>query len=563
MSYQAAAIQYDCRFMDKEYNLEQLAWLVRQAVGQGAKLVVLPEMCATGYYFDSQEQVAQVAEPVPDGKTTQLFMALARELDCYIVAGLPEQEGARFYNTAILVGPDGFLGRHRKTHHYIPDSTWAKVGDHPPAVFDTTIGSIAIQICMDVSYPEAPRISRLQGAQILCVPMNWSEPSVPSSVWITRARENGMYVVAANRFGQENGFSFSGGSAVIDPEGSVLDCLTEGDGIVMGTVDLSISPDRSEFPHRRPELYSGLLLQRYPWYQSNYYQVFAHKPLPPGGRQKVAVQRMCSGSLEVDLEYTKYAITQAAQAKVSLLVLPELALGGVPKDVCQARTIGQRRESPLLRELSDRAVGQGVSVIFGFVLEEDGALYNAAACLTADGQIYLYKKSHLNQEERLWARPGDQAGICVDLPHARVGILLGDEAMLPEVPRLLANYGCDILAIPAAQERLCAPCLGAQNRENPFFWHIARVRANENNVYAVFSSQVDGSGIFGPDMFLDPRYETICAGEEMAALEVDTDFILRDGQTRYSVNVAREKPMLSTRHTIWYDPLLEKTEVDV
>ena len=372
-----------------------------------------------------------------------------------------------------------------------------------------------------------------------------------------------MYVVAANRFGQENGFSFSGGSAVIDPEGSVLDCLAEGDGIVMGTVDLSISPDRSEFPHRRPELYSGLLLQRYPWYQSNYYQVFAHKPLPPGGRQKVAVQRMCSGSLEVDLEYTKCAITQAAQAKVSLLVLPELALGGVPKDVCQARTIGQRRESPLLRELSDRAVGQGVSVIFGFVLEEDGALYNAAACLTADGQIYLYKKSHLNQEELLWARPGDQAGICVDLPHARVGILLGDEAMIPEVPRLLANYGCDILAIPAAQERLCAPCLGAQNRENPFFWHIARVRANENNVYAVFSSQVDGSGIFGPDMFLDPRYETICAGEEMAVLEVDTDFILRDGQTRYSVNVAREKPMLSTRHTIWYDPLLEKTEVDV
>ena len=563
MSYQAAAIQYDCRFMDKEYNLEQLAWLVRQAVGQGAKLVVLPEMCATGYYFDSQEQVAQVAEPVPDGKTTQLFMALARELDCYIVAGLPEQEGARFYNTAILVGPDGFLGRHRKTHHYIPDSTWAKVGDHPPAVFDTTIGSIAIQICMDVSYPEAPRVSRLQGAQILCVPMNWSEPSVPSSVWITRARENGMYVVAANRFGQENGFSFSGGSAVIDPEGSVLDCLAEGDGIVMGTVDLSISPDRSEFPHRRPELYSGLLLQRYPWYQSNYYQVFAHKPLPPGGRQKVAVQRMCSGSLEVDLEYTKYAITQAAQAKVSLLVLPELALGGVPGDAGQARALGQGRDSPLLRELSDWAAGQGVSVILGFVLEEDGALYNAAACLTADGQMYVYKKSHLTREELLWARPGDQAGLCVDLPHARVGILLGDEALVPEVPRLLANYGCDVLAIPAAYERCCAPCPGGQNGEDPFFWHIARVRANENNVYAVFSSQVDGSGIFGPDMFLDPRYETICAGEEMAALEVDTDFILRDGQTRYSVNVAREKPMLSTRHTIWYDPLLEKTEVDV
>ena len=545
MSYQAAAIQYDCRFMDKEYNLEQLAWLGRQAVGQGAKLVVLPEMCATGYYFDSQEQVAQVAEPVPDGKTTQLFMALARELDCYIVAGLPEQEGARFYNTAILVGPDGFLGRHRKTHHYTPDSTWAKVGDLPPAVFDTPIGSIAIQIC------------------ILCVPMNWSEPSVPYSVWVTRARENGMYVVAANRFGQEKGFPFSGGSAVIDPEGRVLDCLVEGDGIVMGTVDLSASPDRSSFPRRRPELYSGLLLQRYPWYQSNYYQVFAHKPLPPGGRQRVAARRICAGALEADLEQMKRAIVQAAQAEVSLLVLPELALGGVPGDAGQACALGQGRDSPLLRELSDWAAGQGVSVILGFVLEEDGARYNAAACLTADGQMYVYKKSHLTREELLWARPGDQAGLCVDLPHARVGILLGDEALVPEVPRLLANYGCDVLAIPAAYERCCAPCPGGQNGEDPFFWHIARVRANENNVYAVFSSQGEGSGVFGPDMFLDPRYETICPGEELAVLDVDTDFILRDGQTHCSVNVAREKPMLATRHTVWYDPLLEQSEVDV
>ena len=563
MSYQAAAIQYDCRFMDKEYNLEQLTRLVRQAAGQGAKLVVLPEMCATGYYFDSQEQAAQVAEPVPEGKTTQLFMALARELDCYIVAGLPEQEGARFYNTAVLVGPDGFLGRHRKTHHYTPDSTWAKVGDLPPTVFDTPIGSIAIQICMDVSYPEAPRISRLQGAQVLCVPMNWSEPSVPSSVWITRARENGMYVVAANRFGQEKGFPFSGGSAVIDPEGGVLDCLVEGDGIVMGTVDLSVPPDRGGSPRRRPELYSGLLLQRYPWYQSNYYQVFAHEPLPPGGRQKVAVRRMCSGSLEVDLEQMKRAIAQVAEEEASLLVLPELALGGVPKDAEQARALGQRRDSPLLRELSDRAAGQGVSVIFGFVLEEDGALYNAAACLTADGQSHLYKKSHLTREELLWARPGDRAGLCVDLPHARVGILLGDEAMIPEVPRLLANYGCDILAIPAAHERLCAPCPGAQNREDPFFWHIARVRANENNVYAAFAAQGEGSGLFGPDMFLEPRYETICAGDGPAVLDVDTDFILRDGQAHCSVNVAREKPMLATRHTVWYDPLLERSEVDV
>ena len=63
MKYKGAAIQYDCHFMDKEKNLADLTNLVRQAAEQGAKLIVLPEMCATGYYFDSMEQAAEMAEP--------------------------------------------------------------------------------------------------------------------------------------------------------------------------------------------------------------------------------------------------------------------------------------------------------------------------------------------------------------------------------------------------------------------------------------------------------------------------------------------------------------------
>ena len=142
MKYKGAAIQFDCRFMEKEKNLSQLAGLIRQAAGQGAKLIVLPEMCATGYYFDSMDQASEMAEYVIGGRTVGLLEDLARELDCYLVAGLPESEGDRLYNTAVLVGPGGLIGRHRKMHHYTPDSTWAKTGDEPVAVFDTPIGVV-------------------------------------------------------------------------------------------------------------------------------------------------------------------------------------------------------------------------------------------------------------------------------------------------------------------------------------------------------------------------------------------------------------------------------------
>ena len=102
MKYKGAAIQYDCHFMDKEKNLAALTNLVRQAAAQGAKLIVLPEMCATGYYFDSMEQAAEMAEPIANGQTVRLLENLAKELDCYLVAGLPESDGERLYNSAVL-----------------------------------------------------------------------------------------------------------------------------------------------------------------------------------------------------------------------------------------------------------------------------------------------------------------------------------------------------------------------------------------------------------------------------------------------------------------------------
>lgn len=558
MKYKGAAIQYDCRFMDKEKNLTELTELVRQAAGQGAKLIVLPETCATGYYFDGMEQATEMAEPIENGRTARLLERLARELDCYLVAGLPESDGERLYNSAVLVGPEGLIGRHRKMHHYVPDSTWAKTGDEPVKVFNTPIGAIGIQICMDLSYPEGPRLSRLMGAQVVCSPMNWYEATIPSAIWLTRAKENGMYIIASNRHGKEKGYEFCGGSGIIDPEGRVVSCHPCGDGIALAEIDLELQPDRSDIPSRRPELYRELQLQRYPWYQSQYYQVYASKPLLQGDLFLAAVCSMEPERREGDLTAVKKAILQAGEREDRLLVLPELVIGGVPDGPQQAQRIAIQEGDPVWGELSRMAMENHVDVILGFVLEENGKLWNAAGCLCEDGSRYYYRKSHLTEREAQWAEAGDRAGLILDRPYGRIAVLLGNEIFITEVPRLLANSGCDVFAVPAVENPSCpSGCPEVQQEVERY--HLARVRANENNTYAVFAAQKGMSGIFGPDMFSVPRNEVVLNERGFAELAMDTRFIMTDEGGNPAVNPVREKPMLGTRHTTWYDKLIEET----
>lgn len=284
-------------------------------------------------------------------------------------------------------------------------------------------------------------------------------------------------------------------------------------------------------------------------------------PIPSGDRRKVAVVQKKPGTRDENVNEIKRAIAHAAQQGISLMVLPELFLDGVPASEAEARKNALKPESELICALSNLARQQNVDVIVGLILEEGNVLYNAAACLLASGEICFYKKTHLTQSDRMWAQAGEDAGFFVDLPYARVGVLLGAESMVTELPRILANYGCDIVAIPSAAKHCCAPYPGSANEES--HWHIARVRANENNTYMAFAGQEGVSGIFGPDMFLSPRNEALLFHEGTVELIVDTNLILQDPQSQeYVINVAREKPMMATRHIVWYDQLIQTKSGD-
>lgn len=559
MRYQAAAVQYESVLLDKERNLRDLVKLTREAAARGATLIALPEMCTTGYYFDCRAEVERLAEPIPGGETTQLFLALAKELNCYIVAGIAEREGTKLFNAAFLVGPEGYWGSHRKIHPYVPDALWAKNGDRGIQVFDTPIGKISIHICMDISYPESVRVAKAMGAQIIIGPSNWCETVMPSAIWITRAIENQVYMVIPNRQGTEKGFEFSGYSSIISPTGEVLASLPRDNGIIMGCIDLGSSPVSDEIPERRPDLYQDLQLQHYPWTQNLFHLAYAHPTLPEGGRLKIGVAQIQAvrGNVQESLRGLGTLAKEAKAKAYDVLTAPELLLGGRPDSQNDAETIALTTDGPEVTQLRDMAGTNGLTVCCGFILREAGKLYNAAICATPDGRTLFYRKSHLSSQEKSWATPGDMPGAYIDIPKCRLGLLVGSEILVPEISRILANQGCDAIMVPS-DLRLCCSSLPGYPEEI-CHWHIGRVRGNENNTYIMFANQREHSGVFGPDMFTQPLDEIIldtCGS--LGGVLVDTRQILYNEATGTSnSNPVREKLMLITRQPLWYDALFQ------
>jgi predicted amidohydrolase len=191
-----------------------------------ADLLVLPELCASGYQFVSIEEVRDFAEPVPSGPTTNRLLDLAKRRQVVIVAGLPERAGTAYYNSAVLVGPQGFLGCYRKTHLFFEETLFFTRGDSGFRVWDIGPARIGVMICFDWYYPEAARTLALKGADIICHPSNLVLPNCPDSMPV-RCLENRVFAVTCNRTGSEarqgkERLTYIGNSEVVTPRGEIL-----------------------------------------------------------------------------------------------------------------------------------------------------------------------------------------------------------------------------------------------------------------------------------------------------------------------------------------------------
>lgn len=250
-----------------------LARALQLMAGAPADLYVLPELFATGYQFCSREEVAAAAESIPSGQTTRRLIAFARRRRCVIVAGLPERAGRRFYNSAVIVGPQGLLGRYRKLHLFAEETRWFSPGDGDPAVL--TVGSvrIGVMICFDWFFPETARVLALKGAELICHPANLVLPYCPEAMR-TRSIENRLFTATADRVGTEarcgsGALTYIGQSQITDPRGRLLyRAAATGETVGVAWIDPSQAADKRINKYndlwdvRRPRAYRVLTAAR-------------------------------------------------------------------------------------------------------------------------------------------------------------------------------------------------------------------------------------------------------------------------------------------------------------
>jgi predicted amidohydrolase len=275
-----AALQMEPRFGDKDWNIAESIRLIDAAAAKGAVLMVLPELCNTGYVFESREEALSLAEPVPGGPTTEAWIDKAREHRVYLCAGITERDGTMLYNSVVVVGPGGFIGTYRKMHLWDREKLWFEPGNLGFPVFELPFGTIGCRICYDVWFPESTRILTLQGADIICDSTNWVDaPPMQSKTKPTAAVSasqmslmNSVYSVCADRVGADRAGTelaavFIGNSCIIDPRGDFVagPASAELPEVLIAEIDLGNARDKDRtqrnntFSDRRLDWYDRFL----------------------------------------------------------------------------------------------------------------------------------------------------------------------------------------------------------------------------------------------------------------------------------------------------------------
>jgi predicted amidohydrolase len=293
------AVQFTHRPSDKAYNLGRIRALTAEAAGAGVQLLAFPEMCITGYWHVirmERPEIAALAERIPDGPSTRALSDLAREHRMVIGAGLIETDGERFYNSYVVMEPDGQHVVHRKIHAF--ENAHITPGDRF-TVFESALGCrVGVLTCYDNNIIENPRITALLGADILLAPhqtggtasksphaMGVIDPALwaarerdPERIeaefrgdkgrgwlmrWLpARAHDNGMFLVFANGVGEDSGEVRTGNAMVIDCYGRIInETWRARDELVVADCDLTLldrCTGRRWLRGRRPELYARL-----------------------------------------------------------------------------------------------------------------------------------------------------------------------------------------------------------------------------------------------------------------------------------------------------------------
>jgi len=272
---QVSVAQLAITVAEPDANRQAAADAVAEAAAAGARLVVLPELCDSGYVFDAGDLAAEargLAAPAAGSVTLGQWHSLARRHGLVIVGGFCELGAdGRLYNSAALVDASGTRAVYRKVHLWDKEKLVFTPGDAAPPVVDTGVGRVAVMICYDLEFPEWARLAALDGADLIAAPVNWPGyrwPAGERPAEVVKAQAaaaaNGVFVAVADRCRTERGVSWISGSVIVGPEGYPLagPVLADRPAVLTTACDLprardkSLPGDNDLLADRRPELYT-------------------------------------------------------------------------------------------------------------------------------------------------------------------------------------------------------------------------------------------------------------------------------------------------------------------
>jgi len=246
----------DVMLGDKKANVAKAGEFVSQAAEEKAELICLPELFTTGF---ARDRLGELAEEIP-GETTKKLVELAAKNSIYIAGSILEKSEGKIHNTGVLVGHGGLVGKYRKAHLFLEEATRLAAGTEYAAA-DTGLGKIGLLVCYDVIFPEAARAVSLYNCGVVLLPANWMNPFLGQWRLATSARalDNQVWLVAANRIGSDETYTYFGRSRIVSPYGqAVLEC-GEGEEVAVAEVDIGRSTEFKKIvdflADRRPKTY--------------------------------------------------------------------------------------------------------------------------------------------------------------------------------------------------------------------------------------------------------------------------------------------------------------------
>jgi predicted amidohydrolase len=445
---------------DVDANLQKLLSMIDAAEAGGAALLAAPEFGNHTSLFDSAEHAWEHAV-TEDGPYVTAVQDRARLHGIHVVfnATRRSESPPNAFISNFLIAPDGALiGRDDKQVLMSGESRFLNRSDHTGRVFDTGIGRVAMMSCLDGVPPETARVLALAGAQIIVNTHNSCALDEPFGHIPARAAENAVFVIAAGKVGPvcvdemveplaerlglpQHTLTAWGENPILGRDGEVLAQLPHlEEGVAFADIDPAESDDKNWgdgdlFGDRRPGLYGDLL----------------RRPVAPTGTPTAAfdaaiVQMRSDRPARSNVERGLDLVADAAANGARLVVLPELfsfTSADLTDELPAALSLAEEAEAQLAALCRD----EGIFVACSLPTDDAGPRHTGLLIDDTGTRAGTYHQSHVTASDRRWCLPGDDLPVW-DTKLGRIAMMIGYDAVFPEVASSLALRGAEILVHP-------------------------------------------------------------------------------------------------------------------